>query len=111
MELLDQLSTLQDEAFRHLCTWIQSQCQAIESPNNPEIGDMMPKAMKCLRSRPPLYSYCAEEIAMSRRTAVFQKFIQALSQGPRPIEMHAADPWRYANDMLAWIHSAIASEM
>jgi len=111
LELLDQLSTLQDEAFRHLCTWIQSQCQAIESPNNPEIGDMMPKAMKCLRSRPPLYSYCAEEIAMSRRTAVFQKFIQALSQGPRPIEMHAADPWRYANDMLAWIHSAIASEM
>ena len=111
LELLDQLSTLQDEAFRHLCSWIQSQCQAIESPDNPEIGDMMPKAMKCLRSRPPLYSYCAEEIAMSRRTAVFQKFIQALSQGPRPIEMHAADPWRYANDMLAWIHSAIASEM
>lgn len=111
LELLDQLSTLQDEAFRHLCSWIQTECQAIESPDNPEIGDMMPKAMKCLRSRPPLYSYCAEEIAMSRRTAVFQKFIQALSQGARPIEMHAADPWRYANDMLAWIHSAIASEM
>lgn len=111
VDLLDQLSKLQDEAFRHLCSWIQSECQAIESPDNPEIGDMMPRAMKCLRSRPPLYSYCAEEIAMSRRTAVFQKFIQALSQGPRPIEMHAADPWRYANDMLAWIHSTIASEM
>jgi hypothetical protein len=111
LELLDELSALQDEAFKHVCSWIQAECQAIESPENPEIGDMMPKAMKCLRTRPPLYSYCAEEIAMSRRTAVFQKFIQALSQGSRPIEMHAADPWRYANDMLAWIHAAIASEM
>mmetsp|Transcript_65 Transcript_65/g.135 ORF Transcript_65/g.135 Transcript_65/m.135 type:complete len:675 (-) Transcript_65:26-2050(-) len=111
LALLDELSALQDEAFKHVCSWIQAECQSIESPDAPEIADMIPKAMKLLRSRPPLYSYCAEEIAMARRTAVFEKFIQALSQGPRPIEMHAADPWRYANDMLAWMHAAIASEM
>jgi hypothetical protein len=111
LALLEELSTLQDEAFRHVCSWVRSECQSIESPNSPEVADMMPKAMKSLRSRPPLYSCCAEEIALARKTAVFQKFIHALSQGPRPIEMHAADPWRYANDMLAWVHAAIASEM
>ena len=28
----------------------------------------------------------------------------------RPIEMQAHDPIRYAGDMLAWVHQAIASE-
>lgn len=111
LDLLDELSLLQDEAFKNLCSWVQAECLKIDSPDSPEIDNMMPNAMKALRSRPPLYSYCAEEIALSRRNAVFQKFIEALSRGPRPIEVHAADPWRYANDMLAWVHSAIASEM
>lgn len=111
LDLLDELSLLQDEAFKNLCSWVQAECLKIDAPDSPEINEMMPNAMKALRSRPPLYSYCAEEIALSRRNAVFQKFIEALSRGPRPIEVHAADPWRYANDMLAWVHSAIASEM
>eukprot|EP00890_Picochlorum_soloecismus_P004840 jgi/Picsp_1/5357/NSC_02718-R1_component of oligomeric golgi complex 6 len=111
LDLLDELSSLQDEAFKNLCSWVQAECLKIDAPESPEINNMMPNAMKALRSRPPLYSYCAEEIALSRRNAVFQKFIEALSRGRRPIEVHAADPWRYANDMLAWVHSAIASEM
>ena len=114
LKLVEQLSGLLDEAFRHVCTWIQSECQRIERPEDAqslEITELMPKAMKCLRARPPLYSFCAEEIAIARKTAVFQKFIQALSQGSRPIEGHRGDPWRYANDMLAWIHASIAGEM
>lgn len=114
LQLVEQLSKLQDEAFRHVCSWIQRECQRIESPDDAqsaEITETMPKAMKCLRARPPLYSYCAEEIAIARKTAVYQKFIQALSQGARPIESHSSDPWRYANDMLAWIHASIAGEM
>ena len=114
LKLVEQLSSLQEEAFRHVCSWIQSACQRIERPEDAQslqITEMMPKAMKSLRVRPPLYSYCAGEIAIARKTAVFQKYIQALSQGPRPIEMHRGDPWRYANDMLAWIHASIAGEM
>lgn len=114
LQLVEQLSQLQDEAFRHVCSWIQAECQRIESPEDArstEITEMMPKAMKCLRARPPLYSYCAEEIAIARKTSVYQKFIQALSQGARPIESHSEDPWRYASDMLAWIHASIAGEM
>lgn len=114
LQLVEHLSKLQDEAFRHVCSWVQAECQRIESPDDVrsrEITEMMPKAMKCLRARPPLYSYCAEEIAIARKTAVYQKFIQALSQGARPIESHSGDPWRYASDMLAWIHASIAGEM
>ena len=29
---------------------------------------------------------------------------------PRPIEIHAHDPKRYINDMLAWVHQSLASE-
>ena len=111
LDLLDEMSALQDEAFKNVCAWVQTESQSIDSPDAPEIDDIMPKAMKSLRSRPPLYSYCAEEIALSRRNSVFQRFVEALSHGPRPMEVHAADPWRYANDMLAWIHAAIATEM
>ena len=41
--------------------------------------------------------------------------MDALTRGgpgglPRPIELHAHDPLRYAGDMLAWVHQAIAAE-
>lgn len=111
LDVMEELSVLQDEAFKNLCAWVQKECQSIDSSGHADIHELMPKAMKALQARPPLYSYCAEEIAIARRNAVFQKFIEALSHGTRPIEMHAADPWRYANDMLAWVHAAIASEM
>eukprot|EP00983_Pelagomonas_calceolata_P118427 1160507-Pelagomonas_calceolata.AAC.6 len=44
-----------------------------------------------------------------------QRFITALTRGgpngmPRPIEIHAHDPKRYINDMLAWVHQSLASE-
>ncbi len=35
---------------------------------------------------------------------------QALTRGPRPIEFHAPDPLRYVSDMLAWVHTSLASE-
>jgi hypothetical protein len=56
-----------------------------------------------------LFQYCAEEVASARHTALFQRFIKALTRGPRPIEMHAADPRRYVLDMMAWVHQSLAS--
>lgn len=35
---------------------------------------------------------------------------QALTQGPRPIEMQAGDTRRYVGDMLAWLHAALELE-
>ena len=48
-----------------------------------------------------------------RRQALLQAFEEALVSGEpglRPIEMSAHDPVRYIGDMLAWIHTAAASE-
>ena len=56
-----------------------------------------------------LFQYCAEEVASARHTALFQRFIKALTRGPRPIEVHAHDPRRYVLDMMAWVHQALAS--
>lgn len=71
--------------------------------------------MGALRQRPVLFKYCSEEVATARHNALFQRFITALTRGgpggvPRPIEIHAHDPKRYINDMLAWVHQALAGE-
>jgi hypothetical protein len=71
--------------------------------------------VRALSERPVLFKYCAEEVATARHNALFQRFITALTRGgpggaPRPIEIHAHDPQRYVNDMLAWVHQALASE-
>lgn len=76
---------------------------------------MLQAAVKALRERPVLFKYCAEEVATARHNALFQRFITALTRGgpggmPRPIEIHAHDPKRYINDMLAWVHQSMASE-
>lgn len=52
---------------------------------------------------------CQLQVATARHNALFQRFIAALTRGgpggmPRPMEMHAHDPKRYVNDMLAWVH-------
>lgn len=72
-------------------------------------------AVRALRERPVLFKYCAEEVATARHNALFQRFITALTRGgpggmPRPIELHAHDPKRYINDMLAWVHQSLAGE-
>lgn len=53
--------------------------------------------------------------AQTRASALLSSFLDALTRGgpgglPRPIELHAHDPLRYAGDMLAWVHQAIAAE-
>ena len=61
------------------------------------------------------FRHCKEALVAARRGAILRRFIIALTRGgpngiPRPIEIHSHDPVRYAGDMLAWVHAAIASE-
>jgi hypothetical protein len=54
-------------------------------------------------------------LAQTRAGALASAFLDALTRGgpsgfPRPIELHAHDPLRYAGDMLAWVHQALAGE-
>lgn len=54
-------------------------------------------------------------LSEARQSTLLTQFLDALTRGgpsglPRPIELHAHDPIRYAGDMLAWVHQAIAAE-
>ncbi|PKA65942.1 hypothetical protein AXF42_Ash010351 [Apostasia shenzhenica] len=115
LELMDMMSVYQEGAYERLCRWVQAECKELGDTDNPEVSDLLKTAVRCLKERPVLFKYCAEEVANMRHHALFRRFISALTRGgpggfPRPIEVHAHDPLRYVGDMLGWLHQAIASE-
>ncbi|KAF8056126.1 COG6 [Scenedesmus sp. PABB004] len=115
LELMDHMAAHQEAAYEHLCRWVQAECRRLGEVDAPEVEPSLAAAVAALRDRPVLYKYCAEEVASARHGALFQRFIVALTRGgpgglPRPIEIHAHDPRRYAADMLAWVHQALCGE-
>eukprot|EP00887_Chlorella_sp_A99_P005804 scaffold1.g5804.t1 len=110
LELMDAMASLQEGAYERLCRWVQAECRELSELDGPEVNPVLQRAAAALRDRPALLRYCAEEVAQARHTALFQRFIRALTRGPRPIEMHSHDPRRYVSDMLAWVHTSLASE-
>ena len=79
---------------------VTAQCRTLGDSASPDVPPMLRKAAVALRSRTVLLQYTAEEVATIRHNALFRRFITALTRGgvggtPRPIEMHAHDPWRY----------------
>ncbi|GAB4825276.1 Golgi transport complex subunit 6 [Ancistrocladus abbreviatus] len=115
LELMDMMAVYQEGAYERLCRWVQTECRRLGDTDNPEISELLKTAIRCLRERPVLFKYCAEELANMRHHALFRRFISALTRGgpgglPRPMEVHAHDPLRYVGDMLAWLHQALASE-
>ncbi|KAM7474187.1 hypothetical protein LguiB_021430 [Lonicera macranthoides] len=115
LELMDMMAVYQEGAYERLCRWVQAECRRLGDTDNSEVGELLKTAVRCLKERPVLYKYCAEEVANMRHNALFRRFISALTRGgpggmPRPIEVHAHDPLRYVGDMLGWLHQALASE-
>lgn len=115
LELMDMMAVYQEAAYERLCRWVQTECRSLGETDNPEVSELLKTAVRCLRERPVLFKYCAEEVANMRHNALFRRFISALTRGgpgglPRPIEVHAHDPLRYVGDMLGWLHQALASE-
>lgn len=115
LELMDMMAVYQEGAYERLCRWVQTECRRLGDTDNPEVSELLRTAVRCLKERPVLFKYCAEEVANMRHNAVFRRFIIALTRGgpggmPRPIEVHAHDPLRYVGDMLGWLHQALASE-
>lgn len=115
LELMDMMAVYQEGAYERLCRWVQTECRRLGDTDNPEVSELLKMAVRCLRERPVLFKYCAEEVANMRHNALFRRFISALTRGgpggmPRPIEVHAHDPLRYVGDMLGWLHQALASE-
>lgn len=115
LELMDMMAVYQEGAYERLCRWVQAECRNLGDNDTPEVSDLLKTAARCLKERPVLFKYCAEEVANTRHNALFRRFISALTCGgpggmPRPIEVHAHDPLRYVGDMLGWLHQALASE-
>lgn len=110
LELMDSMGALQEAAYERLCRWVQAECRELSEMDAPEVNPLLQRAAAALMEREVLFKYCAEEVSSARHTALFQRFIKALTRGPRPIEMHAPDPRRYVSDMLAWLHTSLASE-
>ncbi|AEE31392.1 oligomeric golgi complex subunit [Arabidopsis thaliana] len=115
LELMDMMAVYQEGAYERLCRWVQAECRKLGDTDNPEVSELLRTAVRCLKERPVLFKYCAEEVGNLRHNALFRRFISALTRGgpggmPRPIEVHAHDPLRYVGDMLGWLHQALASE-
>ncbi|KAL9275464.1 Conserved oligomeric Golgi complex subunit 6-like protein, partial [Drosera capensis] len=115
LDLMDMMAVYQEGAYERLCRWVQTESRKLGDTDNPEVNELLKTAVRCLKERPVLFKYCAEELANMRHNALFRRFISALTRGgpsgvPRPIEVHAHDPLRYVGDMLAWLHQALASE-
>ncbi|GFH13301.1 component of oligomeric Golgi complex 6, partial [Haematococcus lacustris] len=112
---MELMANYQEMAYDRLCRWVQGECRNIGEFDAPEVGGVLQAAVRTLAERPVLFKYCAEEVITARQTALFQRFITALTRGgpggmPRPMELHAHDPQRYINDMLAWVHQTLAGE-
>ena len=110
LDLLDSMASLQEGAYERLCRWVQAECRGLSDIDSPEVDPLLQRAVSCLKARQVLFKYCAEEVASARQSALFQRFIRALTRGARPIEMHAPDPYRYTSDIMAWVHTSLASE-
>ncbi|EUB62008.1 Conserved oligomeric Golgi complex subunit 6 [Echinococcus granulosus] len=120
-DLLDSSTTYIDEAFERLYQWIKREVSA-QNFEAVEISVPFRKCLRELQERPIFFKYILDEYANARRQLIVETFLHALTVGwnsggnvtsvflSKPIEMQSHDPTRYAGDMLAWLHQAVASE-
>ncbi|KAL6778946.1 COG6 [Auxenochlorella protothecoides x Auxenochlorella symbiontica] len=110
LELMESMAGLQEAAYERLCRWVRRRAAGLAEADALEVDPGLARAVAALRDRPVLLAYCMDEVAHARHAGLFQRFIKALTQGPRPIEMQAGDTRRYVGDMLAWLHAALELE-
>jgi len=116
LELMDVMTSYAEAAHEKLRRWVVAKCRTLaEQDDFITDGDesALRKAVSALRRRPTLFKACVEEVTRTRHNALFRRFITALTRGSvgaKPIEVHAHDPFRYASDMLSWVHQAVAGE-
>lgn len=42
--------------------WVQAECRKLGDTDNPEVSELLRTAVRCLKERPVLFKYCAEEV-------------------------------------------------
>lgn len=117
LEALEYSATTREDAYEKVFRFVQNRSGSldVDAEEQEEEAALLRNAIRTLRARPKLLRYCADEVGSARRASLVSRFVTALTRGgpggvPRPIELQAHDPLRYTNDMLAWIHQALASE-
>ncbi|RZC82274.1 hypothetical protein C5167_045060 [Papaver somniferum] len=52
------------------CRWVQAEYKRLGDSDNPDVSELLKTAVRCLKERPVLFKYCAEEVANMRRHAL-----------------------------------------
>lgn len=106
---MDKVSKSLDQAFDKLYYWVQREIRQLsveESPNR----QLIRRSLGLLVERPTLLQTCLDGLSEIRQKIVLHEFLEALTEGNKPIELAAYDPFRYVGDMLAWVHSETVNE-
>ncbi|KAJ8983853.1 hypothetical protein NQ317_016458 [Molorchus minor] len=114
LDIMEQMTLNQEKALENLYRWSQSHCKNMD---NPDIADLVSKAMARLQDRTVLFGLGMSlmSIVFTKKTILVGEFINALTRGgpsgnPAPIEMRAHDIQIYVTDMLVWLNKAIPIE-
>ncbi|XP_060529088.1 conserved oligomeric Golgi complex subunit 6 [Cylas formicarius] len=112
LDIMEQMTLHQEGAMETIYRWTQSQCRNV---TNPDMADILARAMSKLQERPVLFKYVIDEYCVARRSYLADEFLNALTRGgpsgnPAPIETRAHDPQIYITDMLVWINKFIPVE-
>ncbi len=133
LELIERTSTLQSMAYERLFKWVRANCEAVgngasgasgaarggggSSARPASAARTIKRGLRLLRDRPAYFEECCAAIVSHTRDTLRRRFVVALTQGGTgpdgaspPIEMHSHSSFRFVGDMLAWVHSTMASE-
>ncbi|GMI76911.1 hypothetical protein HRI_001360400 [Hibiscus trionum] len=69
------MAMYQEGAYERLCRWVQAECRKLGDTDNPEVGDLLKTAVRCLKEMPVLFKYCAEEV-----TSLSQNLLSSVGQ-------------------------------
>lgn len=63
-------------ATLRFCRWVQAECRRLGDGDNPDINDLLKTAVRCLKERPVLFKYCAEEVLIgNHECAILLNFL------------------------------------
>ncbi|KAK9320172.1 oligomeric Golgi complex subunit 6 [Lipomyces orientalis] len=113
VEIMDQMSKYIDGAFDKLYYWVQREIRhlSVDDPkDDPKIRQNIRRALGLLAERPTMLQSCLDGLSEIRQKIILREFLEALTEGAKPIELVAYDPFRYVGDMLAWTHSETVNE-
>ncbi|KAH8107098.1 oligomeric complex COG6 [Cristinia sonorae] len=115
LDIMSATSSYLEQAYEKIFRWCSFEFRQMGRDAHLDVDPVMREAVRRLQQRPELLNEALTYLSQTRQSTLLSSFTDALTRGgpnglPRPIELHAHDPLRYAGDMLAWVHQTIAAE-